>query len=187
VVVARFAVARPGEPPCMRSGDGICDTPVDPGPNQCQEQGPCDLYCPRSGDRPDALNVMSYYLGCRRSLTADQFAEVSRGLQLRRGWFRCLDPNDCSCDPHRADSCPAAMSCHPGTSVDAAWSCELDGPALPGAACRGTSQCSQGAICLVSKDSQSAGRCARPCRSEGECSCADVGLPIRICAEDLDR
>jgi hypothetical protein len=181
--LARYAVERPGAPPCKLNGDGICDTPSDPGPNQCAAQGMCDLYCARSGARPDAQNVMSYYLGCRRKLSPEQLAEVSRGLQLRRGWFRCLDPAACSCDPAQS-ACPADMSCHPGDSAATAWSCELDGPALPGAPCRDSSSCGQGAICLMPKSS-AAGRCARACRADSTCNCVDVGLPVRICAEDL--
>jgi hypothetical protein len=186
--LARFAVKASARPECQRSGDGICDTAFDPGPTQCEEQAPCDFVCRRSPARPDAANVMSYYIPCRRELTAEQLAEAEHGLSLRRGWFRCLDPRDCSCDPAQLNGCPADMSCHPGASRDAAWSCELDGPGLPGAACRDASQCSNAAFCLGRNAGDSSGRCTRPCYGggqAGECTCQDVGLAFPVCGEDL--
>lgn len=186
--LARFATKISDRPECQRSGDGICDTAFDPGPTQCVEQAPCDFVCPRSSARPDAANVMSYYIGCRRALTPEQIAQAQHGLGLRRGWFRCLDPRDCVCDPAQPNVCPADMSCHPGTSRDAAWSCELDGPGLPGASCRDASQCSSSAFCLGHDAGSGTGRCTRPCYGPGrvdDCTCQDVGLGFPVCAEDL--
>jgi hypothetical protein len=185
--VGRFAVNVADRPECERTGDGICDTAIDPGPSRCEEDAPCDFVCPGSNARPDASNVMSYYVGCRRALSADQLALIERGLSLRRGWFRCLDPRDCSCDPSQPDRCPSAMSCHPGDSRAAAWSCELDGPGAPGAICRDASQCADNAFCL-SHGGDAIGRCTRPCYgpdlSEG-CTCQNVGLAFPVCGEDL--
>jgi hypothetical protein len=186
--LARFATKISDRPECQRSGDGICDTAYDPGPTQCVEQAPCDFVCPKESARPDAANVMSYYISCRRALTAEQIALAQHGLGLRRGWFRCLDPRDCVCDPAQPNVCPADMSCHPGTSRDAAWSCELDGPGLPGASCRDASQCSSSAFCLGHDAGAGTGRCTRPCYGPGrvdDCTCQDVGLGFPVCAEDL--
>jgi hypothetical protein len=65
---------------CMRTGDGICDTPVDPGLDDgCIADGEtCAVSC-ASGDRPLADNLMSYY-PCRESFTDRQVA-------LMRTWW----------------------------------------------------------------------------------------------------
>ena len=186
--LSRYATSTPDREPCLRSGDGICDTPPDPGPNTCLIVDDCQLNCGRQDRppelKPDARNIMSYYLPCRRALSAEQLAEAERNLNLRRGWFRCLDPRDCSCEPGAAASCPAEMSCHPGENANQLWSCELDGPGLPGTACRNTAQCGSGAICIAKSEAEA--RCARPCASDASCHCEDVGLGFRVCAEDLD-
>jgi hypothetical protein len=178
-----IAAAPPELPSCQQSGDGICDTAPDPGPNQCFERAPCDYFCPARSARPDANNLMSYYMTCRREFSADQLAEITRVLALRRGWFRCLDPQDCPCQPGVAAACPAEMSCHPGRS-ERSWSCELDGPSVPGAQCRGATQCSSSSICLASEGAGT-GRCIRPCVESEGCTCIDLGLPFKICSEDL--
>ena len=129
---------------------------------------------------------MSYYFGCRRALSGQQMAEVERTLALRRGWARCLDPEDCPCAPGVPGGCPADMSCQPVAS-GSAWACVLDGPAPPGAACRYVNQCSRGSFCLAER-ATAAGRCVRPCgQVELDCECNDVGLPYRICVQDLGR
>jgi hypothetical protein len=180
--VSRFAAPYPDEPACEYTGDSICDTPDDPGPTQCYQAEPCTLSC-RQPARPDPFNIMSYYIPCRRLLTPEQVAEMRRNLSLRRGWFRCQDPHDCPCDPKRKLACPTEMSCHPAQKSDAQWMCELDGPALPGANCSGASHCSLRSFCIGKSDGSS--RCVRPCDEEPGCTCQDVGLPIRVCAEDL--
>ncbi len=176
---------------CTNTGDGICDTPLDPGTTQCTHDPACNALCPSVAARPDATNVMSYYMGCRRELTSEQLALTQRGMSLRRGWFACLDPRDCVCDPMAAHACPAEMSCHPGEQRDSPWLCELDGAALPGTGCSDSSQCSQGAFCLwQSRGPSAAASCTRPCGAAGagdSCICTDVGLPFRVCAEDLRR
>lgn len=181
--VARIARATSDVPSCKRTGDGICDTATDPGPEACGEVAPCDFYCAASSARPDAANLMSYYMHCRRTFTPEQLTEVSRGLELRRGWFRCLDSQDCPCQPG-ANACPADMSCRPHGSIAQPWSCELDGPSWPGTACQNSSQCAYGGICL-SVEATAAGRCVRPCVKADDCACEDVGLPFRVCAQDL--
>ncbi len=184
--LTRFAIANRTELECKASGDGICDTPWDPGPTQCQREPHCILSCPSVAARPDVSNIMSYYLGCRRTLTDEQLAETDKNLSLRRAWFRCQNPHDCPCQPAAAKSCPAEMSCHPGDQEGGSWFCELDGPGLPGTACRNATQCSQGSFCLRRSDASSPyGRCTRPCTLAPSCTCADVGLPFQICGEDL--
>lgn len=184
--VERFAVRDANMPACARSGDGICDTPLDPGASLCPRVEPCEPVCTSVAARPDASNVMSYYMGCRRAMTAEQSAETQRNMSLRRGWFPCLDPRACPCQPAGDAVCPAEMSCHPGDHQGAPWSCELDGAGWPGASCRDSSQCSQGAFCLWQGAAPAAAAsCTRPCRPGDACTCIDVGLPFRVCSEDL--
>jgi Pregnancy-associated plasma protein-A len=178
--LARIAAAPSNLPSCRRSGDGICDTASDPGPNACGEVAPCDFFCAASSARPDAANLMSYYMHCRMTFSPEQLAETARVLELRRGWFRCLDPQDCACEPAAANSCPSEMSCHPR---GAGFQCELDGPGRPGTLCRNSSQCGYSAICL--SGDAAAGRCVRPCSPSEDCTCRDVGLPFQVCAQDL--
>jgi hypothetical protein len=184
----RIAAATPDVPACKRSGDGICDTATDPGPDACDEVGPCSFYCRASAARPDGANLMSYYMHCRNAFTPEQTTETARILELRRGWFRCLDPRDCPCDPtsSTATTCPTEMSCHPRGASALPWICELDGPALPGANCQNSSQCSFGAICL-SSNASAAGRCVRPCSESKDCACEDVGLPFQVCSQDFNK
>jgi hypothetical protein len=181
--VSRTARESAAVPVCKRSGDGICDTATDPGPDACGEVAPCDFYCAASAARPDANNLMSYYMHCRQRFTPEQLDEVSHGLELRRGWFRCLDPRDCPCQPG-ANECPKEMSCRPHGAITTPWRCELDGPGWPGAPCQGSSQCAVDGICL-SVDAAGAGRCVRPCIQSDDCTCEDVGLPVRVCSQDL--
>jgi len=180
--IARLAVQADGVELCERTGDSICDTADDPGPPGCFQAGQCELMC-RDGSRPDPFNIMSYYLGCRRVLTPEQLAEAARNLTLRKAWFRCQDPRACPCDPKLKAACPAEMSCHPTGSGDAPWWCELDGVGAPGTACGDASQCSARAFCLAGAGSSA--RCVRPCDDEPGCTCMDVGLPVRVCAQDL--
>ncbi|MEY4577663.1 MAG: hypothetical protein RL701_2366, partial [Pseudomonadota bacterium] len=177
--VASFA----SSPACESSGDGICDTPVDPGLENCFRADLCQLQC-HAGEHPDASNVMSYYLGCRRALSPDQLTEAARNLQLRRAWFRCQDAHDCPCEPSLRNGCPPEMSCHPSGPADAPFLCELDGNSVPGAPCRSAGNCSARAFCIAG-GREGGGRCVRPCENEPGCTCLDVGLRVRVCAEDL--
>ena len=179
--VGRLAIQADGLELCERTGDSICDTADDPGPPGCFQAAPCELMC-RDGARPDPFNIMSYYLGCRRVLTPEQLTEAARNLTLRKGWFRCQDPHACPCDPKLKSACPAEMSCHPTGSGDAPWWCQLDGVGSPGTGCHDASQCSARSFCLGGADSA---RCVRPCDEEPGCTCLDVGLPVRVCAQDL--
>jgi hypothetical protein len=64
--VAQFTV-RVGALTCENSGDGICDTPEDPGVDACLRAGLCEVVC-SSGAQPDPFNIMSYYFGCRQQI-----------------------------------------------------------------------------------------------------------------------
>ena len=180
--ITAYGVDATSLPECAVSGDGLCDTPWDPGPEQCALLDDCGTLCASAPAAPDTSNVMSYYMPCRTGLSAQQLAIVERGLALRRGWFRCFNPARCPCTIGGSEpECPAAMSCQP-TAEGAAAACLIDGASLPGAPCDDGSDCSLGAICLGAGARQRA-RCTRPCQDG--CTCADVGLPFRVCAEDL--
>jgi len=182
--LAQFALRAGDALSCEDSGDGICDTPVDPGADACLRAGACEVVC-SAGEQPDAFNIMSYYFGCRQRLTAEQRVEAARGLALRREWFRCLDQRDCPCDPEQKQACPSEMSCRPTGETDLSFVCELDGPTLPGRTCQASNECSGRAFCV--RDAQSGeARCVRPCGQELGCTCRDAGLAVQICAEDLD-
>jgi hypothetical protein len=176
----------PGTVECEGSGDGICDTPWDPGPERCALLSGCGTACADPAAQPDVANVMSYYLPCRRGLSAQQLAVVERGLHLRRGWFHCLDASQCRCLPGEPGDCPTEMSCQP-TEGDGSWLCRMDGPSLPGASCADASECSGGSVCLgVGAGSARVSRCVRACRApDSHCACVDAGLPFQVCSEDL--
>ncbi|MCA9662432.1 MAG: hypothetical protein KC486_29100, partial [Myxococcales bacterium] len=186
-VTQRVVVDADGEPldcaeACTSTGDGVCDTPADPGVESCAVDRACEVTCP--GDqRPDPRNIMSYYTWCRRQFTAEQLALVRTSLWLRRGWHRCLRglPDEtCTCTPALRE-CPEAMSCWPHSGGDSCW---LDGPLPPGAGpCTQHLECSLGALCIADP---SASTCVRPCLlSQPGCTCVDVGLEHRMCKEDL--
>jgi hypothetical protein len=184
--LAPLALAADQGPECKHNGDGICETPFDPGPNRCVRDEVCEVLCPNDDAEPSPINIMSYYIGCRQSLTPEQLAEARRNLSLRRGWFRCLDPAACACTPG-VTSCPTEMSCQPGAGADS-WGCRLDGAAQPGSACGDSGECAQGAFCLqaqASKQAPEVARCVRACSDGDDCTCIDVGLAFRVCGEDL--
>jgi hypothetical protein len=171
---------------CNGSGDGICDTAFDPGPPHCAELYTCAAHCEGIAAAPDTSNVMSYYMMCRRGLSPQQLTEVERNLNLRRGWFACLDPGACPCTPGDPAACPAEMSCQPAQRLDAVAECVLDGPALPGAPCSHLGDCSGGSICIGASSDDVAPRCVRACSADDDaCTCTDVGLPYRVCRQDL--
>jgi hypothetical protein len=171
---------------CNVTGDGICDTPWDPGPERCAIREDCASVCEDPAAQPDTSNVMSYYMPCRRGLSAEQLAVIEHGLRLRRGWSRCLAPELCPCSIGLPGACPLDMSCQP-VGDGATGACVLDGPAMPGAPCSDLSACSRGSICLGASDgARRATRCMRACPAAGgECACVDVGLPFQVCREDL--
>jgi hypothetical protein len=183
--VEHYAATDGDAPFCELTGDGICDTPLDPGRERCLVDGSCGVLCPHDDALPEAANAMSYYLGCRRALSAEQLHEAERNLALRRGWSACLEPDACACQPGAAGTCPAEMSCHP--AGESHYTCGMDGPALPGAPCQGSSQCSAGALCLqLAGSAGERGRCVRPCQpGAAQCDCAELGPPFSVCREDL--
>jgi hypothetical protein len=186
--VEQHAVLDREAPLCELSGDGICDTALDPGKEYCVADPSCTVYCAHDDARPEAENAMSYYLGCRRALSADQLREAERNLALRRGWSRCLDKAACACRPGEPAACPIEMSCRPERGGgENRFACELDGPALPGAPCQDSAQCSGGGLCLtLAASGQAHGRCARACipGPTAGCDCVDLGLPFSVCRED---
>jgi len=171
-----------GAAECESTGDGICDTPWDPGPERCALLSGCSTACADVNAQPDVSNVMSYYMPCRRGLSAEQLAVVEHGLRLRRDWFRCLDASQCRCLPGEPGDCPIEMSCQP-TEDDGSGVCRLDGPSLPSAPCADASECSLGSVCIGSRG---ASRCVRACHApDSRCACVDAGLPFQVCSEDL--
>jgi len=167
---------------CALEGDGICDTPVDPGPESCHVDEACSLRCD-SGERPDPANIMAYYPDCRERFTPEQAQLTRRSLALRRAWQPCLADSGCTCDPTLPE-CPEGMSCRPGN--DAQWRCGLDGPVVPGAPCAAMTDCGLGSICILGSTSAS-GQCARPCGfATPRCTCAEVpGIDVAVCIDDL--
>jgi hypothetical protein len=185
--LAAYGLAGQAASECDGSGDGICDTAFDPGPPRCVELATCEPLCQDASAHPDTSNVMSYYMSCRRGLSPEQLAEVERNLSLRRGWSRCLEPVDCPCTPGVPEACPAEMSCQPALADDALGLCMLDGPALPGAPCTYVNDCSASSVCLKTRERAADARCARTCSATApQCTCTDVGLPFRVCGEDLE-
>ena len=170
--------------PCALADDGICDTPPDPGPEVCQVDPVCGPTC-SDGSVPDPSNIMGYYPDCRSLFTQEQALLMRRALSLRRGWWRCMFGEGCTCDPLAAD-CPEQMTCTPFGSTDAPeWKCRLDGPAVPGATCSGSGECGLGSICVGTADG--AKRCVRACNPFAPvCTCRETpGLLTPVCVEDL--
>lgn len=187
--VALAASSPGGEPTaclarCRGEGDGVCDTPLDPGPLSCRYDVECRTACTQ-GDTPDSRNLMSYYTSCRSHFSREQIERMQHTIALRRGWQRCLH-GSCLCQLGGRE-CPTGMSCHPFVlaSGDPVARCALDGPSRPRADCESTSQCGLGSICINAK--RPAGtRCMRPCvLSREDCTCIEAGPQLRLCAEDI--
>ena len=175
-----------GEPcaePCRVEGDGICDTPIDPGPLGCSVDESCGLVCD-DGAAADASNVMAYYPTCRSGFTAEQMRVVRQGLAWRRGWYPCVF-EACTCRPGEGD-CAEGMTCSPydGGEDGQRWQCRLDGPAPPGAPCETADAC-DGGLCVRLAEGGSA--CARMCTDDTPaCTCGAVpGIDVPLCSEDL--
>lgn len=171
-------------PSCRGEGDGLCDTPPDPGPEQCEYEPSCRTVCRVPAD-PDAENLMSYYTLCRTRFSAEQRALMLHTLALRRAWHPCLYGR-CTCKLGATTDCPLGMTCRPGvlTSGEQVARCGLDGPARPGARCDGSEACGEGAVCVTLREG-GASRCARPCiGSSPGCQCTKAG-DLSFCIEDL--
>lgn len=137
---------------CSLEGDGMCDTPFDPGPEGCSYDLQCSPHC-RGGAAPSTRNLMSYYTDCRDQLTPQQTMEVKRTRSVLEGFFRCAVQGPCPCTPGDSNAgCPEQMTCRPGER--GAFSCMLDGAFLEGESCRAQVQCGAGLICA-------GGRCTR--------------------------
>ncbi len=170
---------------CRAEGDGLCDTPHDPGPPLCGYDPACDAHC-RGGARPDATNLMSYYTACRSRFTRDQMRLMQHTVALRRAWQPCLG-GACSCT-FGGDECPKDMSCRPRVmpELGSVQRCSLDGPRPRGADCEDSGQCGQGTLC-IKESSRNVRRCVRLCQVSGlDCTCAAVGSSMSVCTEDLD-
>ena len=169
---------------CEGGADGICDTTIDPGPEQCGVDDACAIHC-ATGDRPDPGNMMAYYPDCRVMFSVEQARTMREALALRRGWHPCIT-GECVCDP-AASQCPAEMTCRPfGDGDGASWRCDLDGPAVAGGRCVAGSECGDGSICVQTPNGE--GRCARTCGSADlpACTCRPITTPIvSVCGEDL--
>lgn len=170
-------------PDCSVEGDGICDTPLDPGPPQCSADPACEIYC-GDGSRPQVENIMGYYPDCRRAFSAEQARTMRQAWALRRGWHRCLETGKCGCKPG-LKQCPEAMTCTPfGQAPDFDWQCRLDGSRPAKARCDTASDCA-GSVCLSTPQGQSA--CVRLCDPEQpDCRCRVLpGAPAPLCEDDL--
>ncbi len=169
---------------CTVEGDGICDTPTDPGPAGCAVSAACEAVC-SDDETPDVSNVMGYYPTCRAGFSAEQAAEVRRGLDLRRGWYGCVfEP--CSCTPAGGE-CPEGMTCSPYDEADGGtrWQCRLDGPTPPGGPCEQADDCADG-LCVRGADGAST--CTRLCDARTPaCVCGRIpGIDVALCTDDLE-
>jgi hypothetical protein len=140
---------------CTLEGDGICDTPPDPGPELCAYDMQCIAHCATDA-APSTHNLMSYYTACRNQLTPLQATVAQRSRVLLEGFYRCADPTACPCLPTAATgapgACPEQMSCRPINAQ--AFGCTLDGAFMEGERCRVHDECGSDLLCLGQ-------RCAR--------------------------
>ena len=170
------------EPSCVLEADGVCDTPVDPGPAKCKVLDPCVASC-RDGSAPDVRNIMGYYPDCRAIFSEQQMLLMRRTLALRRGWHACFAESGCPCEP--GGECPEQMSCRAfgGGGEETTWKCALDGHALPGGRCRGVGDCSLGSSCMKMPQGSV---CVRICNDETPCDCQlQPGAEWPLCMDDI--
>jgi hypothetical protein len=173
------------QPACTRDGDGICDTPLDPGPGLCQYDQVCHVAC-ASGASPDASNLMSYYADCRETFSAQQMALMQHTASLRRGWARCFGDN-CACRLSGEVDCPPGMGCRPRPDVANAGRCTLEGPRELREECHGMNDCKGNALCVRLMGAPTS-HCARSCLAETpDCNCLPTSEGLRICQQDLRR
>lgn len=172
---------------CTIDGDGVCDTPEDPGPSTCAVDLQCQAAC-TDGGPPDPTNIMGYYPQCRRGFTEQQALLMRQTVARRRAWHRCIVGDGCPCEMV-GSTCPEGMSCRRYVGDDGApmQRCALDGPAVPGGVCTGSQECSLGSVCIGQPDAES--RCVRPCDTRTPaCRCVEVGgVSHSICIDDLRR
>ncbi|MDB4976218.1 MAG: hypothetical protein JWN48_4559 [Myxococcaceae bacterium] len=169
---------------CRGEGDGICDTPFDPGPEQCKSDPVCQAVCGVQA-LPDTRNLMSYYAACRERFSDQQMALMQHTLALRRGWSRCLG-NTCACQLG-GNECPTDMSCRPVllSSGESSYRCGFDGPRGPGADCQSAADCGQGTVCTTEQTSR-VQHCVRPCTtSAADCTCSAASGALSLCIEDF--
>ncbi len=169
--------------PCRHEGDGICDTPLDPGPESCRFDAACRTLCQR-GEVPDVVNLMSYYTPCRERFSPEQRRTIEHTLALRRAWHACLSA-PCTCELG-ADECPAGMGCRPGAELADKGRCALAGSRPPAAPCETHGECAGGALC-VGEERSGKSRCARACKGGAAvgCTCVETNLGVGLCREDL--
>lgn len=171
---------------CTIDGDGLCDTPEDPGPDQCVVDAQCQAVCTEGGP-PEPTNIMGYYPQCRAGFSEQQALLMRQTAARRRAWHRCIAGDGCPCQMV-GSSCPEGMSCRRFvTDEGTVQRCAMDGPAVPGGVCKGSQDCSVGSVCIGQPDAES--RCVRPCddRTPG-CRCVEVGgVSHPICIDDLRR
>jgi hypothetical protein len=170
---------------CLGQGDGVCDTPFDPGPELCSYGPDCRTSCGVDA-APDPKNLMGYYASCRSAFTPEQMRLMQHTLALRRGWQRCLAAA-CTCQLGGGE-CPTGMSCRLGSlRGESVTRCALDGPRAPGSDCRDSADCGQGGLCLIEQGS-GAQRCARPClASAAGCACTKVADDLSVCIQDVHK
>lgn len=168
------------EAECDLSGDGVCDTPPDPGVEQCNITR-CLTQC-GGGEQPDASNLMSYYHPCRQRFSRDQVRLMQHSLALRRAWHGCA--GGCPCSLGQRD-CPAGMACRP---TQRGFQCLQEGPLGAGAVCdpQQGQYCDRQTVCVA--DRAGSAHCARLCdQSVRDCQC--VPLPsaedVGVCRQDL--
>jgi hypothetical protein len=167
---------------CVSQGDGLCDTPFDPGPPECSYDAACQTAC-RDGARPDARNLMSYYTYCRRSFTPEQRRLMEHTLALRRAWHACLNaPCACAFD---AGECPLGMGCRPSSAeLTRGGRCARAGTQAPGSVCAEHAACAAESLCLQGEGGQ--GHCVRICaQGSARCTCVATNVGLQVCREDL--
>jgi Pregnancy-associated plasma protein-A len=169
-------------PLCVSEGDGVCDTPPDPGPDACAYDAACQALC-KDGARPETRNLMSYYTLCRGAFSSEQRRLVDHTLALRRGWHACLT-RPCAC-AFEAPECPRGMGCRPhAADLAQGGHCVLAGTRPPGAPCSAHAACSADSLCL--EDPSGQGHCVRICAgSAPRCACVPTSLGVQVCREDL--
>jgi cysteine-rich repeat protein len=104
-----------GRGDCGATGDGLCDTPYDPGPawwgQRCvgEEAQRCAPGCEEDecsgGAMPDRRNAMSYYTGCRGVLSGEQRDLARCVLEHELAWLQATDECGSERCNRRDDDC----------------------------------------------------------------------------------